>query len=82
MRVIEALTLAPAKLLKLDRGTLKPGSVADIAIVDLDAPFIYSKAEIRSKSKNTAFENARFQGRVLRTIVAGRTVYQRADDRG
>jgi dihydroorotase len=82
MRIIEALTLAPAKLLKLDRGTLKPGSVADVAIVDLDAPFIYSKADIRSKSKNTAFENARFQGRVLRTIVAGRTVYQRADDRG
>jgi dihydroorotase len=75
MRVVETLTAAPARLLKLDRGTLRPGRPADIAIVDLDAPFIYGKADIRSQSKNTAFENARFQGRVLRTIVAGRTVF-------
>ncbi|BDA84482.1 dihydroorotase [Aureimonas sp. SA4125] len=77
LRVVETLTSAPARLLKLDRGTLRPGRPADIAIVDLDAPFIYSKAEIRSQSKNTAFENARFQGRILRTIVAGRTVFSR-----
>jgi dihydroorotase len=77
LRVVETLTSAPARLLKLDRGTLRPGRPADIAIVDLDAAFIYGKAEIRSQSKNTAFENARFQGRVLRTVVAGRTVFAR-----
>lgn len=80
MRIIEALTSAPAALLKLDRGTLRPGAPADIAIIDPGAPFVYTKADIRSKSKNTAFENARFQGRVLRTIVAGRTVFARAKD--
>ncbi|UIJ73642.1 dihydroorotase [Aurantimonas sp. HBX-1] len=79
LRVVETLTAAPAKLLKLDRGTLRPGRPADIAIVDLDTPFIYGKADIRSLSKNTAFENARFQGRVLRTIVAGRTVFDATD---
>ena len=79
MRIIEAVTVGPARLLKLDRGTLKPGAPADIVLVDLDRPFIYSKDLIRSKSKNTPFENARFQGRVLRTIVAGRTVFEHAN---
>ncbi|KQT83578.1 dihydroorotase [Aurantimonas sp. Leaf443] len=76
MRLVEAMTSAPAKLLGLDRGTLRPGSVADFALVDLDAPFLFTKDRIRSRSKNTAFENARFQGRVLRTVVAGRTVFE------
>lgn len=74
-RVIAALTSAPADLLGLDRGTLIPGRPADVVLVDLDSPFLFSEAAIRSRSKNTAFENARFQGRVLRTIVAGRTVF-------
>lgn len=76
MRLVEAMTSAPAALLKLDRGTLRPGAIADIALVDLEVPFVYGQREIRSRSKNTPFENARFQGRVLRTIVAGRTVYE------
>ncbi|MCQ0986647.1 dihydroorotase [Jiella marina] len=75
-RVIEALTVAPARLLGLDRGTLQVGAPADIALIDLDQPYLFAEAEIRSKSKNTAFENARFEGRVLRTIVAGRTVFE------
>lgn len=78
-RVIAALTRAPADLLGLDRGTLIPGRPADVVLVDLDAPFLFSETAIRSRSKNTAFENARFQGRVLRTIVAGRTVFTATD---
>ncbi|MFD2237701.1 dihydroorotase [Aureimonas populi] len=80
-RLVEAMTAAPAKILKLDRGTLQPGRPADIALVDLDAPFVFSERDIRSRSKNTAFENARFQGRVLRTIVAGNTVFELEDGR-
>ncbi len=75
LRLVECVTAAPAKLLKLDRGTLAPGTVADVAIVDLDAPFIYAKERIRSKSKNTPFENARLQGEVVRTLLGGRTVF-------
>jgi dihydroorotase len=82
MRIVEAMTSAPAALLKLDRGTLKSGAVADLCLVDPEAPFIYSKDRVRSKSKNTAFENARFQGEVLRTVVGGRTVFQAERDNG
>lgn len=74
-RVVECLTSAPAALLKLDRGTLLPGRAADFTLVDLDAPYIFDKSRIRSRSKNSAFENARFQGEVMRTVVAGRTVF-------
>ncbi len=71
--------LGTAALLKLDRGTLMPGRPADFTLVDLDAPFIFDKSRIRSRSKNSAFENARFQGEVMRTVVAGRTVFDATD---
>ncbi len=75
------MTVAPARLLGLDRGTLQIGAPADMALVDLDAPWLFDEAKIRSRSKNSAFENARFQGRVLRTFVSGRTVFT-AEDNG
>mgnify|MGYP003645510608 CR=1 FL=1 len=78
MRLVEAMTSAPAALLGLDRGTLKPGAPADLALVDLDRPFVFTEDLICSRSKNSAFENARFAGQVLRTIVAGRTVFEAA----
>ncbi|MBP0615403.1 dihydroorotase [Jiella mangrovi] len=80
MRIVEAMTAAPAKLLGIDRGTLKPGAPADLALVDLDRPFVFSEELIRSRSKNSAFENARFEGQVLRTVVSGRTVFEAAGE--
>ncbi|MEF2072403.1 dihydroorotase [Consotaella aegiceratis] len=79
-RLIEAMTSAPARLLQIDRGTLQPGKVADLILVDLDAPFLFSVDRIHSRSKNTPFEDARFQGQVLRTLVAGRTVFSATPD--
>ncbi len=75
MRVVEVLSTAPARLFGLEGGTLKPGAPADLVIVDLDEPWIVREADIRSRSKNTCFEGARLQGRVLQTMVAGRTVF-------
>ncbi|WP_157019018.1 dihydroorotase [Mesorhizobium xinjiangense] len=75
LRVIELLSTAPARRFGLPGGTLKPGSPADLAIVDLDEPWIVREADIRSRSKNTCFEGARLQGRVLQTMVAGSTVF-------
>ena len=74
-RLVEVLSTAPARLFGLPGGTLKPGAPADLVVVDLDEPWIVSEAGIRSRSKNTCFEGARLQGRVLQTVVAGRTVF-------
>jgi dihydroorotase len=76
IRLIEVLSTAPARLFGLPGGTLKPGAPADLAVLDLDEPWIVREADIRSRSKNTCFEGARLQGRVLRTLVAGRTVFE------
>jgi len=75
LRLVEVLSTAPAKLFGLSGGTLKPGAPADIALVDLDEPWIVKETDIRSRSKNTCFEGARLQGKVLQTMVAGRTVF-------
>ena len=75
LRLIEALSTAPARRLGLAAGTLRPGAAADVAIVDLGAPWVVSEAALASRSKNTPFEGARMQGRVVRTLVAGRSVH-------
>ncbi|MDQ2705625.1 MAG: dihydroorotase, partial [Pseudomonadota bacterium] len=74
-RLVELLATAPARLFGLPGGTLKPGAAADLALVDLDEPWVVAESDIRSRSKNTCFEGARMQGRVLQTLVAGRTVF-------
>jgi dihydroorotase len=75
MRLIDALSTRPATIFGLDAGTLKPGAKADIAVIDLEEPWIVSKDAIVSRSKNTPFENARFTGRVVQTYVAGKLVH-------
>jgi dihydroorotase len=75
LRLVEVLSTAPARLFGLPGGTLAPGAAADLAVVDLDEPWIVSESGLRSRSKNTCFEGARLQGKVLQTMVAGRTVF-------
>ncbi len=75
IRLVDALSTAPARLFDLPGGTLQRGAPADLALVDLEMPWIVREADIRSKSKNTCFEGARLQGKVLQTMVAGRTVF-------
>ncbi|PRD41970.1 dihydroorotase [Phyllobacterium phragmitis] len=75
VRIIEVLSTKPAKIFGLDAGTLKPGAPADLAIVDLDEPWIVKEEDLHSRSKNSCFEGARFQGRVTQTMVAGKTVF-------
>lgn len=76
IRVVEAMSTSPAKLLRLHAGTLAPGAPGDLAILDLDHPWIVRDADLHSRSRNTAFEGARLSGKVIRTLVAGRTVFQ------
>lgn len=75
LRLVEALSTAPARRFGLDAGTLKPGASADLILVDLDAPWVVKEDDILSRSKNTCFEGALMQGKVLQTLVAGRTVF-------
>ncbi|ALV29051.1 MAG: dihydroorotase [Polymorphum sp.] len=76
--LLRAMTLNPANRLGLDAGRLTAGAPADVIVFDLDRPWVLEKKAIRSRSKNSPFEDARFSGRVLTTIVAGRKVYDYA----
>ena len=80
MTALNAITAAPASILGLNSGRLSPGSPADLVIFDPDVPVVLDAADLKSKSKNSPFDGKRFQGRVLRTVVAGRTVYEWDDD--
>lgn len=76
MALVRAMTINPAKLLGLPSGRLEKGAPADLALIDLDQAWVVDKANIRARSKNSPFDETKMQGRVLRTMVAGRTVYQ------
>ncbi|WP_404403703.1 dihydroorotase [Pelagibacterium halotolerans] len=76
MTLLRALTARPAQILGLETGTLARGAPADICLFDPDYPWIVAEATIRSKSRNTTFENARMMGKVMATIVGGKIVYR------
>ena len=74
-KIIEVLTINPSKILKINKGTLKKGSTADFCIFDLNKPWVVKGEKLRSKSKNTAMENRRLQGKVLMTFLNGELVF-------
>ena len=76
MALLRAMSTRPAELLGLPGGTLRPGAPADVIVIDPDLPWVLDPAELKSKCKNTPFDEARLTGRVVRTIVGGRTVYE------
>ncbi|MCE0505658.1 MULTISPECIES: dihydroorotase [unclassified Roseivivax] len=74
--LFRALSLNPARRLGLEAGRMAKGAPADLMLFDPDKPFILDRFKLLSKSKNTPFDNARLQGRVLMTLVGGRVVYR------
>ncbi|MDQ1901085.1 dihydroorotase [Paracoccus sp. WLY502] len=70
-----AMSLNPAKRLGLPGGRLSAGAPADLVLFDPDAPFVLDRFSLLSKSKNTPFDGARMEGRVLGTWVAGHRVF-------
>ena len=74
--LLRALSTRPAELLGVPGGTLRAGAPADVIVVDVDVPWVLDPNDLKSKCKNTPFDEARMQGRVVRTIVSGRTVYE------
>ena len=76
MTLIRAMSTRPAELLGLPAGTLRPGRSADIAVIAPDEAWLLDAAQLKSRCRNTPFDEARFEGRVVRTLVSGRTVYE------
>ena len=76
MRIIEKFTVAPARLLKLNKGTLAVGADADVTVIDADVAWNYDRAQSASKSKNSPFDGWRMKGRATATVVAGKIVAQ------
>jgi len=70
-RMIELFTTGPANILGLERGTLKPGTVADITVFDTEFEWQYDAQQSCSKSRNSPFHGRRFRGGPVATIVGG-----------
>ena len=77
-RLVAMLTANPAKLLKLDRGTLAAGAPGDVTILDPGMAWTVDKDKFASKGRNTPFHGWNLRGRAVRTIVGGRTVWELA----
>jgi dihydroorotase len=77
-RMVELLSLNPARLLNVPGGTLGEGAPADITILAPDMPSTIDAAQLVSKSKNTPFDRCHFTGSIVATIVGGRVVYRNA----
>lgn len=74
-RLVALLTVNPARLLGIDRGTLATGAPADITLLDPDREWTVDRETFRSRSRNTPFHGWQLKGRAVRTIVAGETVW-------
>jgi dihydroorotase len=77
-RLVEMCSANPARILGLEgRGTLKPGSIADITVIDPNLAWTYKNADSRSKSRNSPFDGWEFHGGAVATFVGGRLLYKR-----
>ncbi|MCF6343434.1 MAG: amidohydrolase family protein, partial [Devosiaceae bacterium] len=75
MTILRAMTINPAKLLKLKSGCLKIGAKADMILIDLNYPFVVKEQEIISRSHNSVFERAKMTGKVVKTFVKGKEIF-------
>ncbi|MBX3290483.1 MAG: dihydroorotase [Acidobacteria bacterium] len=76
-RLVELCSTNPARIFNLEgRGTLRPGSIADITIIDPDRKWTYRNADSVSRSKNSPFDGWEFTGRAVATFVNGKLVYK------
>jgi dihydroorotase len=75
-RLIAMFTVEPAKLLKLNAGTLSIGATADVTLIDPELEWLVDPEQFQSVSRNTPFAGWKLKGRAVRTIVGGKTVWQ------
>ncbi|MEL6955531.1 MAG: dihydroorotase [Pseudomonadota bacterium] len=76
---LRVLTSGPADLVGLDSGRLREGGTADLILFDSDRPWKCEREDLITRSTNSPFDGRLLQGRVMRTMVGGRTVFERHD---
>jgi dihydroorotase len=74
-RLIEMYTVEPARLLKINAGTLSIGAPADVTLIDPDLEWTVKIDKFESASRNSPFDGWKLKGRAVRTIVRGITVW-------
>src|SRR5262249_37554616 len=74
--LISKFTVAPARLLRLSKGTLRVGADADVTVLDPDREWVLDLSQSASKSRNSPFGDWRLKGKAVMTIVAGRIAWQ------
>ena len=75
-RLLAALSANPARLLGRAAGHLEKGAPADLVLIDPDLPYVLDKRQLKSRSKNSPFDEARLQGAAVLTLVGGRIVHR------
>ena len=78
-QLIEKLTVNPARVLGIERGTLKPGADADVTIIDPQAEWTIDAYQFHSKSRNTPFSGWNLTGRAVGTVLGRRVRFQMED---
>ena len=79
MQIVRMMCETPRIILGVEGGSIEPGAVADIAIVDLNEEWTVDPEKLHSKSKNTCFKGMTFKGKVKYTLVNGKVVYNDAN---
>lgn len=74
--LLGALSANPARLLGREAGRLEKGAPADLVLIDPDLPYVLDKRHLKSRSKNSPFDEARLQGAAVLTLVGGRIVHR------
>ena len=75
-QMVEKMSLNPAKVLGINKGTLQEGAIADIVIANPNEEYIIDAKDFASKGKNTPFQGKKVYGKILYTLVDGQVVYQ------
>jgi dihydroorotase len=75
--MVEKMSCNPAKILDIDRGTLKAGAVADVTVIDPACEWVVEAEKLEAKSKNSPFLGEKMKGAAVCTVVGGKVVYKR-----
>ncbi len=76
MQMAEKMSYNPARILGIDKGTLQPGKIADITIINPNKEYIIDSTHFVSMGKNQPYDGRTVKGEVQYTIVAGEVIYQ------